>query len=90
LSEVDELFVCLYIECQETIDIQEVSRYGNLLEKENINIASQCLAPNPQSLPRSGNGTHNPLSAISREVPALVNEVSPKFVGTKKTMFVLL
>jgi hypothetical protein len=44
-----------------------------------MNNASQFLAPNLQPLPRSGEITCNPLSTISNEVPALVNnEVSPK------------
>jgi hypothetical protein len=76
----------LYVEYQEAIDIQEAIRQNNLLEKENILNASQFLAPNPQPLPRTSDAIHNPLSAISNEVPALVNdEVPPKpLIGTKK------
>ncbi len=69
------------MEFQESVDIQEALRCDNLLEKENINNTSQFLAPNPPPLPRA---TRNPLSAISNEAPALVNEVSPKHIGTKK------
>jgi hypothetical protein len=51
LSVVDELSVCLFVEFQESVDIQEALRRNNLLETENINNASQFLAPNPPPLP---------------------------------------
>jgi hypothetical protein len=51
LSEVDGLSVRLYVEFQETL------RCNNLLEKENINNASQFLAPNPPPLPRTSTAT---------------------------------
>jgi hypothetical protein len=86
LSEVDKLSVCLYVEYQEAVDIQEALRCNNLLEKEIIQNASNFLAPNPQPLPRTSDVICNPLSTISSEAPALVNDdVSPKLsIGTKK------
>jgi hypothetical protein len=36
LSEVDELSVCLYVEYQEVVDIQEALKHNNLLDKENV------------------------------------------------------
>jgi hypothetical protein len=86
LLEVDKLSVHLYVEYQEAVDNQEALRRDNLLEKENIQNASNFLAPNPQPLPCSSDVIQNPLSAISNEAPALVNnDVSPKpTVGTKK------
>jgi hypothetical protein len=51
LSVVDELSVRLFMEFQESVDIQEAIRCDNLLEKENVNNASQFLAPNPPPLP---------------------------------------
>ncbi len=80
---VDELAVRLYVEYQEAIDIQEALKHDNLLEKENINGASQFLAPHPQPLPHSTD-THNPLSSLSNEIPSLVSEISPKPTTTKK------
>ena len=86
LSELDQLCVRLYLEYQEALDIQEAIKRDNLLDKENVANATQFLAPNPQPLPRSVAVTRHPLSAISNEAPALVNdEVSPKPpIGTKK------
>jgi preprotein translocase subunit SecD len=86
LLEVDKLSVHLYVEYQEAVDIQEALQPNNLLEKENIQNASNFLAPNPQPLPRSSDVTQNPLSAISNEAPTLVNDdVPPKpTIGTKK------
>ncbi len=52
---------------QEAVDIQEALRRDNLQDKENVNNASQFLAPNPQPLPRSLD-THNPLSSLTNEV----------------------
>jgi len=80
---VDEIAVRLYVEYQEAVDIQEALRRDNLQDKENVNNASQFLAPNPQPLPRSSD-TRNPLSSLSSEIPSLVNEISPKPTGTKK------
>ena len=73
---------------QEVVDIQEALWRNNMLEKENVHNASQFLATNPQPLPRTSEMIHNPLSIISYEVPALVNnEVSHKpLVGTKKQL----
>jgi len=45
--EVDKLSVHLYVEYQEAVDIQEALRCDILLEKENIQNASNFLAPNP-------------------------------------------
>jgi len=45
--EVDKLSVHLYVEYQEAVDIQEAFRCDILLEKENIQNASNFLAPNP-------------------------------------------
>ena len=86
LLELDQLCIQLYVEYQEALDIQEAIRCNSLLDKENVHNASQFLAPNPQPLPHSGTLTHNPLSTISNEAPALVNDtVSPKPpVGTGK------
>jgi len=83
---LDELCVWLFVKYQVVVDIQEALQCDNMLEKENIHNASQFLAPNPQPLPCTSETICNPLSAISHEVPALVNnEVSPKpLVGTKK------
>jgi hypothetical protein len=81
---VDELAIRLYIEYQEAVDAQEAYRCDNLLEKENVNNASQFLAPHPQPLPRSADISCNPLSSLSNEVPSLVTEISPKVIGTKK------
>jgi hypothetical protein len=67
LSEVDQLLVCLYVEYQEAVDIQEAIRRDNLLDKETVNNASQFLAPNPQPLPCLGDVTHKPLSTISKK-----------------------
>ena len=47
LLEVDKLSVRLYVEYQEAVDVQEALRHDNLLEKENIQNASNFLAPNP-------------------------------------------
>ena len=80
---VDEVAVRLYVEYQEAVDIQEALRRDNLQDKENVNNASQFLAPNPQPLPRSLD-TRNPLSSLTNEVPSLVTEISPKPTGTKK------
>jgi hypothetical protein len=86
LSEMVQLCVRLYVEYQEALDIQEAIKRDNLLDKENVTNASHFLAPNPQPLPRSVAVTRHPLSAISNEAPALVNdEVSPKPpIETKK------
>jgi hypothetical protein len=86
LSELDQLCLRLYAEFQEALDIQEAIKCDNLLDKENVAHALQFLAPNPQPLPCSVAVTRHPLSAISNEAPALVNdEVSPKPpIGTKK------
>ena len=81
---IDELAVRLYIEYQEAVDAQEAYRCNNLLEKENINNASQFLAPHPQPLPRSADISRNPLSSLSNEVPSLISEMSPKVIGTNK------
>jgi len=85
LSELEQLCLRLYVEYQEALDIQEAIRCDNLLDKENIANTLQFLAPNPQPLSHSV-VTHHPLSAISNEAPALVNdEVSSKPpMGTKK------
>jgi hypothetical protein len=78
LSELEQLCFRLYGEYQEALDIQEAIRRDNLLDKENVANALQFLAPNPQPLPRSVAVTRHSLSAISNEVPALINdEVSP-------------
>jgi len=47
--------------------------------------------PNPQPLPHTSNAISNPLSTISNEAPALVNDdVSPKPpVGAKKQRLTL-
>jgi hypothetical protein len=71
------------MEYQEAVDIQEAIRCNNLLDKENINNASQFSAPNPQPLLHTSDVTHNPLRAISNKVPALVNKLTPKPVDTK-------
>jgi hypothetical protein len=86
LLEVDKLSMRLYVEYQEVVDIQEALRCDNLLEKENIQNASNFLAPYPQPLPCSSDVIWNPLSAIFNKAPALVNnDVSPKpTIGTKK------
>jgi hypothetical protein len=68
----------------EAVDIQEMIRRNNLLEKDNVSNASQFLKPNHPPLPRTSAVTQNPLSAIYNEAPALVNKVSPKLIGTKK------
>jgi hypothetical protein len=47
----DELDVRLYVEYQEAVNVQEALRRDNLLDKENVNHASQFLAPHPQPLP---------------------------------------
>jgi hypothetical protein len=86
LSELDQLCLRLFAEFQEALEIQEAIKRDNLLDKENVANASQFLAPIPQPLPHSVAVTRHPLSAISYEAPALVNdEVSPKpLVGNKK------
>ena len=86
LSELEQLCLRLYGEYEEALDIQEAIRRDNLLDKENVANSTQFLAPNPQPLPRSVAVTRHPLSAISNEAPALVNdEISPKPpIGTKK------
>jgi hypothetical protein len=91
LSVLDELWVWLFVEYQEVVDIQEALQHDNMLEKENIHNASHFLAPNPQPLPRTSETIHNPLSSISNEAPALVNdEMSPKpLIGTKKQCLTL-
>ena len=91
LLELDQLCIQLYVEYQEALEIQEAIRCNSLLDKENVHNASQFLAPNPQPLPHSGTLTHNPLSTISNEAPALVNdEMSPKpLIGTKKQCLTL-
>jgi hypothetical protein len=61
--------------CDATIYVQE---------KENVNNASQLLAPHPQPLPRSADISRNPLSSLTNEVPLLVTDISPKPTGTKK------
>jgi hypothetical protein len=86
LSTVDELSVRLYMEFQEAVDVQEALRRDKLLEKENINNASQFLAPNPSPLPQTSATAQNPFSAISNKAPALVNEVSPKLIGMKNNV----
>ena len=74
------------MEYQEAVDIQEALQRDNLLEKENIQNASNFLVPNPWPIPQTSDAIHNPLSAINNEAPALVNdEVSAKPpIGTKK------
>jgi len=74
LSELDQMCVRLYQEYQEALDILEAIKRDNLLDKENVANATQFLAPNPQPLPRSVAVTRHPLSAISNEAPALVND----------------
>ena len=81
---VDQLASRIFIEYQEAIDIQEALKRDNLQDKENVDNASQFLAPHPQPLPRSTDITRNPLSSLSNEVPSLVREISPKPTGTKK------
>jgi hypothetical protein len=80
---VDELAVRLYVEYQEAFDLQEALKHDNLLEKENINVASQFLAHHPQPLPHSTD-TCNPLSSLSNEIPSLVSKISPKPTTMKK------
>ena len=70
LLEVDKLSMRLYVEYQEVVDIQEALRCDNLLEKENIQNATNFLAPTPQPLPRSVAVTRHPLNALSNEAPA--------------------
>ena len=81
---VDQLASRIFVEYQEAIDIQEALKRDNLQDKENVDNASQFLAPHPQPLPRSSGVLRNPLSSLTNEVPSLVNEISPKPTGTKK------
>jgi hypothetical protein len=90
VSEIDELSVHLYMEYQEALDIQEAIQCNNLPEKEKVNNASQFLAPNPPPLPRASAVTQHPLSTISNEAPALVNEVSHKCIGTENNICPLM
>jgi len=80
LMEVDQLAVKLYTEYQEAADIQEALKRDAALQKENIENASQFLAPHPKPLPRSldGNGNRNPLSSISNDAPYLISETTAK------------
>jgi hypothetical protein len=81
---VDQLASRIFVEYQEVIDIQEALTRDNLQDKENVDNASQFLAPHPQPLPCSSDVTRNPLSSLTNEVPTLVNDISPKPATTKK------
>ena len=78
------------MEYQEVVDIQEALQHDNMLEKVNIHNASQFFGTKPStpSPHQSSETICNPLSAISNEAPALVNDElslsSKPLVGTKK------
>jgi hypothetical protein len=79
VSEVDQILLRLY----KAVDIQEAVRCNNLLDKDNVNNASQFLAPNHQHRPSRADISHNPLNSLTNEAPAVVSELSPKLTGTK-------
>ncbi len=81
---VDQLASRIFIEHQEAVDVQEALKRDNAQDKENVDNASQFLAPHPRPLPRSADVTRNPLSSLSNEVPSLISETSLKPTTTKK------
>jgi hypothetical protein len=58
LLEVEQPSICLCVVYQEIVDIQKAIRHENLLDKEKIQNASQCLAPNPKPLPQTFDAIH--------------------------------
>jgi hypothetical protein len=55
-------------------------KWDAALQKENIENASQILAPRPKPLPRSldSNGSRNPLSSISNDFLSLISDITAK------------